>query len=163
LVSTGAFLTGSGILDPILARADLLAGMDSERTSLLTGVFLELLNAIAAVGIALLLQPTLRKYHEAHAYGYVASRVMEAAVLPISIAGPLISLASSEQPASAGEASWQVLGQMAVAAHYLSCDLAMLVLSIGSLFLCGIRYRARLVPRMLSIIGLIGYACPLAT
>ncbi len=167
-VSTSAFLVGSGILEPILGRADLLTSVGSDRMSVYAGVFLELLNAIAVVGIALVLQPILRKYHEAYAYGYFASRVMESALLMVSVAGPLVLLALSEQAGSAGasgsgDASLQALGNMAVEAHYLLFDMAMLVLSIGSLLLCAILYRARLVPRWLSIVGMIGYMCLLVS
>lgn len=160
LLSTGAFLAGSQILDPILHRTDLLVSMDSNRTGVLVGLFLELINAIAVLGIAMLLQPTLRKYHEAFASGYFASRAMESALLMISFIGPLILLAFSKQFISAGatgDSYLQTLVNLAVEAHYLLFDLAMLVLSLGSLLFCYIIYRSRLVPRLFSIIGFIGY------
>ncbi|MNI70316.1 hypothetical protein D3C73_1261240 [compost metagenome] len=47
--------------------------------------------------------------------------------------------------------------------HYLLFDMAMLVLSLGSLLFCYILYRSRLVPRLLSMIGLIGYTGLLAS
>lgn len=166
LLSTGTFLVGSGMLDPILHRTDLLVSVDSDRTSVFTGLFLELINAIAVVGIAMLLQPTLKKYHEAFAFGYFASRIMESALLMISIIGPLILLALSKQSNSAGtsgDSYLQMLGNSAVETHYLLFDMAMLVLSLGSLLFCYILYRSRLVPRLLSMIGLIGYTGLLAS
>ncbi|WP_448766673.1 DUF4386 domain-containing protein, partial [Acinetobacter sp. AGC35] len=57
----------------------------------------------------------------------------------------------------------QTLGDLAVEAHYLLFDMGMLVLSLGSLLFCSILYRSRLVPRLLSIIGLIGYTGLLAS
>lgn len=166
LLSTGAFFMGSGMVNPILHRTDLLNSMYSVRTSVLTGSFLELINAIAVVGIAMLLQPTLKKYHEAFAFGYFASRVMEAALLLMSLICPLILLALSKQSISAGtsgDSYLQTLGNLAVEAHYMLFDMAMLVLSLGSLLFCYILYQSRLVPRLLSIIGLIGYMGLLAS
>lgn len=166
LLSTVAFLVGSGMLDPIFHRTDLLIGMDSERTGVLTGVFLELVNAVAVVGIAVCLHPILRKYHESFAIGYFASRVMEAALLTVSLTGPLILLALSKQSVSAGvaeDSSLQWIGQLTVEAHFLLFDMAMIALSLGSLLFCSILYRSGLVPRLLSGIGLIGYAGLLAS
>lgn len=166
LLSTGAFLAGSGILDPILHRTDLLESVDSNRMSVMTGWFLELLNAIAVVGIAMLLQPLLKKHHEAFAFGYFASRVMESALLIISLVGPLLLLALSQQTVLAeasGVSHLQTLGELAVQAHDMLFDMAMLVLSLGSLLFCSILYRSKLVPRWMSVIGLIGYTALLAS
>ncbi|WP_410770191.1 DUF4386 domain-containing protein [Fontibacillus sp. BL9] len=166
LLSTCSFLIGSGMLDPILHRTDLLVHMESDRINVMAGLFLELINAVAVVGIAMLLQPTIKKYHEAFAFGYFASRVMESALLMISLIGPLILLALSKQSISAGtsgDSYLQTLGSLAVEAHYLLFDIAMLVLSLGSLLFCYILYRSGLVPRWLSIIGLIGYTGLLAS
>lgn len=168
LLSTGAFLVGSGMLDPVLHRTDLLVSVDSNRMSMFAGWFLELINAIAVVGIAMLLQPTLKKYHEAFAFGYFASRVMESALLMLSLIGPLILLALSKPSISAGvtgsgDSYLQMLGYLSIEAHYLLFDMAMLVLSLGSLLFCYILYRSRLVPRWLSMIGLIGYTALLAS
>lgn len=168
LLSTGAFLVGSGILDPILHRTDVLVSADSDRTSVFAGLFLELINAISVVGIAILLQPTLKKYHEAFAFGYFASRVMESVLLMISLIGPVFLLELSKQSISegasgSGDSYLQMLVHLAVETHYLLFDLAMLVLSLGSLLFCYILYQTKLVPRLLSIIGLIGYAGLLAS
>lgn len=165
LLSTAVFLVGSQILDPVLHGTDLLVSVDSNRSSVLAGLFLELINAIAVVGIAMLLQPALKKYHEGFAYGYFASRVMESALLVASLLGPLILLAFNKLSTSAGASGdpyLQTLGNLAVEAHYMLFDLAMLVLSVGSLLFCYILYRSRLVPRLLSVIGLIGYTGLLA-
>jgi len=168
LLSTVAFLVGSGILGPILQRMDLLVSVDSNRTSMFAGLFLELMNAIAVVAISILLLPTLRRYHEAFAFGYFASRVMESALLIISLIGPLILLSLSKQSISenasgAVDSHLQALGNLAVETHFLFFDMAMLVLSLGSLLLCYILYQSKMIPRLLSIIGLVGYTCLLAS
>lgn len=166
LLSTGSFLVGSGMLNPILHRTDLLGSMDSVRTDVLAGLLLELINAIAVVGIAVLLQPMLKKYHEAFAFGYFASRILEAAFLLMSLIGPLILLALSKQSifaGASGESYLGTLGNLAVEAHYMLFDLAMLVLSLGSLLFCYILYQSRWVPRWLSFIGLVGYTGLLAS
>ncbi|MBN2982392.1 DUF4386 domain-containing protein [Cohnella algarum] len=166
LVSTGTFLIGSGMLDPILHRTDLLAGIYPDRTFVFAGVFLELINALAVAGIAMLLHPVLKKHNEAFALGYFGSRVLESALLIMSLIGPLVLLALSEQAVSAGtsgDSYLQTIGRSAVDAHFMLFEMAMIVLGAGSFLFCHILYRSRLVPRWLSVIGFIGYAGLLAS
>ncbi|MFC4104217.1 DUF4386 domain-containing protein [Paenibacillus xanthanilyticus] len=166
LISTAAYLVGSGLLNPVLQRAELLAGLDADRTNVIAGLLLELINAVAVVGIGMLLYPILRKHHEAFALGYFGSRLIESAILIISLAGPLVLLALGDEYAAA-EASnrshLQAIAHAAVDAHDLLFELAMAVLSLGSLLLCSVLYRSKLVPRGLSAIGFIGYIGLLAS
>ncbi|USB33151.1 DUF4386 domain-containing protein [Paenibacillus sp. YPG26] len=166
LLSTASFLIGSGMLDPILHRSDLLYSIDSNRTSIFTGLILELINALAVVGIGLLLQSVLHNHHKMLALGYFASRIMESILLIVSLTCPLILLVVSKKPLSAGtsaESYLQTIGSFAVEAHFLLFEIAMIVLSLGSLLFCYILYQSRLVPRLLSLIGFLGYAGLLAS
>lgn len=161
LASTAAYLIGSGMLNPVLERPESLAGLLSDRTSVIAGVLLELINAMAVVGIGMLLYPILRQHNEAFALGYFGSRMIESAILVISLAGPLLLLAWGEDY-TAAEASergyFQTIADAAVDAHEMLFQLAMTVLGLGSLLLCYVLYRSKLVPRWLSVIGFIGYA-----
>jgi hypothetical protein len=160
LISTCTYLVGSGILAPILHRTDLLARMDSDRTSVFAGMFLDLVNALAVVGIAVFLHPVLKRHHEGFALGYLGSRIMESVLLLVSLIGPLGLLTLSKTSISAGtsgESSLQTIGSTVVEAHFMLFDLAMIVLGVGGLLFCQILYRAVMVPRWLSIIGFIGY------
>ncbi|MGF9696886.1 DUF4386 domain-containing protein [Paenibacillus sp. MABNR03] len=161
LVSTVAYLLGSGILNPVLQNPDFLTGLHLERTNVVVGLLLELINAIAVVGIAMLLHPILKKHNEAFALGYFASRVIESVILIISLVCPILLLGLSEDY-SAAEASghfhFQTMAQTIVDAHFTLFELAMFILSLGSLLFCYVLYHSRLVPRFLSIIGFIGYA-----
>ncbi|AWB44697.1 DUF4386 domain-containing protein [Paenibacillus sp. CAA11] len=166
LLSTTAFLIGSGMMDPILHRTDILTHTDPNRTSMLAGVFLELINAVAVAGIAMLLQPILKRYNEAFAMGYFASRIMESVLLILSLIGPLVLIMLSKQSihiGTSGDSYMQTLGHLAVQVHFMLFEIAMFVLSVGSLLFCYILYDSKLVPRWLSIIGLIGYTGLLAS
>lgn len=166
LVSTCAFLIGSGMMDPILHRADLLASVYPDRIKVFAGLFLELINAIAVVGISMLLHPILKKHNEAFSLGYFGSRVMESALLIMSLIGPLVLIAISKQSNSvgtSGDSYLQTIGNLAVDAHFMLFEMAMIVLSVGSLLFCYILYRSRLVPRLLTVIGFIGYTGLLAS
>ncbi|WP_240041372.1 DUF4386 domain-containing protein [Paenibacillus ginsengarvi] len=161
LVSTGVYMIGSGLLDSVLNRPDFLAGLYPDRTTVVFGSFLELINAMAVAAIAILLYPILKKHSEAFALGYFGARIMESALLILSAAVPLVLIALSQYYISAGTANdsyLEKIGDLWVEAHALLFQMAMIVLSLGSLLLCSVLYRSRLVPRFLSGIGFIGYA-----
>lgn len=161
LLSTGAYLLGSGLLNPVLQRPELLAALYSDRTNVFFGLFLELINAIAVVGIAMLLYPVLKKHNEAFTLGYFASRVIESAILILSLIVPILLIALSgdyREAETSGRPYFQVLAKLAVESHFMLFELAMIVLSLGSLLFCYVLYQSKLVPRFLSMIGFIGYA-----
>lgn len=101
------------------------------------GIALELVNSIAVVSIAILFVPILKPYSLPIAYGYLATRIAEAVILTVGAFVPLVSLTMS--------------------GYYTAFQLAMLVLGVGSLFFCYLLYQTRLIPRPLSILGLVGY------
>ncbi|MFD2612440.1 DUF4386 domain-containing protein [Paenibacillus gansuensis] len=161
LVSTGAFMTGNGILGPILDRADILTGVYSERTNVIAGVFLELINALAVLGIAMLLYPILKKHNETLAWGYAASRIMESGLLILSLTSPLLLIALSNDYIAAGASGgsyFQTIANVMAEARGKLFEMAMIVLSLGSLLFCYLLYKSRLVPQFMSVIGFLGYA-----
>lgn len=166
LVATGAYMIGNGLLDSVLNRPDFLANLYPDRTNVISGLFLELINAMAVMGIAMLLYPILKQHNEAFALGYFGSRVMESVLLILSAIGPLVLIALSKNYISAGTAKgayFETIGNLLLEAHAVLFQMAMIVLGLGSLLLCHVLYRSRLVPRFLAVIGFIGYAALLAS
>ncbi|GBG08348.1 DUF4386 domain-containing protein [Paenibacillus agaridevorans] len=162
LISTAAYLIGSGILNPLLQKPGVLEEWHDDRALALAGMFLELVNALAVSGIAFLLYPALKRHNEAFAIGYFGSRLLESAILIVSLIAPMLLLPLSKEYITAAEAagrfSLTTIANTAVDAHFMLFELAMVVLSLGSLLFCSILYRSKLVPRWLSVIGFIGYA-----
>lgn len=166
LISTAAYLIGSGLLNPLLEQTDVLAGLYTDRSNVMAGLFLELINALAVAGIAMLLYPALKKHNEPFAMGYFGSRIIESVILLASLAAPVVLLAMSQNYAAAeatSRSSLQAIANVAVESHFILFELAMIALGFGSFLLCYVLYRARLVPRLLSVIGFIGYAGLLAS
>ncbi|SFB04376.1 protein of unknown function [Cohnella sp. OV330] len=161
LLSTAVYMIGSGLLNPVLQGSDVLGHIEGERTSVIAGTLLELINAAAVVGIAMLLYPILKKQHEAFALGYFGTRIIESAILIVSLIAPIVLLAFGEDDAAASasdRSAFQAIADFAVEAHFMLFQLAMIVLGLGSLLFCWMLYRSKLVPRFLPVIGFVGYA-----
>jgi hypothetical protein len=60
----GAFV----FLEPILNAPDYLVKVSANKTQVITGVLLELMNGIAYIGIAILVFPILKQLSESMAY-----------------------------------------------------------------------------------------------
>jgi hypothetical protein len=153
-VATAAYLSGSALIASAVNAPDSLSNLNNDKVT--TGVFLEFINAAAVVGIAALLFPSLRKYNEGMALGYAASRTIECALLLVSALCPLLLVSIGNTP------QLQTLGLVAMKTYDLAFQMAMVVLGTGSLLLCYVLYRFKLVPRALAALGFVGYIALLA-
>ncbi|MCI3920398.1 DUF4386 domain-containing protein [Paenibacillus sp. TRM 82003] len=159
-------MTGSGLIDSVFSQPEFLAQLESNRTKAVVGSFLEAFNSVAVVGISVLLYPVLKRHSESIALGYLGSRLVEATLLACGIAMTLTLLIggnSDVATGSANDAYRQTIGSFAVAGRGATFELAMLALASGSILFCVLLYRTKLVPRALSLLGLVGYASLLAS
>jgi hypothetical protein len=127
----------------------------------LVGAFCILLMSIGVVFIAILLYPILEKHNKIVAITYLSFRVMECLLLIVGVIVYLLLLILSQKFVNEGspDASYfQVIGALAIEARYGAYHVAMFILSIASLMLCYLLYQTKLIPRPISIVGLIGYA-----
>jgi hypothetical protein len=123
-------------------------------TSTLIGTALEVIVALAGIGTAVTLYPVLKKQNEGVALGLVGSRTLEAATIFTGVAS-LLSVVSLRQ-AGAG-ADGLVVGRALVALYDRAFLLGQsLMPAVNALLLGSLLYRARLVPRVLPVLGLIG-------
>lgn len=161
LLATVTFMIGSELLESILIAPDYLNNIYPNRTQVILGVLLEFIDAAAVVGIGVLMFPILKKHSEAIAAGYVATRIIECAVLIVSGLGLLALIPLSQaygQAGAPGGSYFQTLGSLLVTESGVAFQIAMIALGLGSLPFCYSLYKTRLIPRPLAALGFIGYA-----
>lgn len=124
-------------------------GTDS---SVLLGVVLEMIVALAGIGTAVTLYPVLKKQNEGTALGFVASRVLEASTI-FAGAAFLLAIVSLRQNG----------GGSPVAGHTLVALYERIFLigqsfmpAVNALLLGSVLYQSRLVPRALPLLGFTG-------
>jgi len=154
------------LLHPVLDGPDYLSKASLSESRVATGVLFELINHIAVVGIAVAIYPVLRRFSERLALGYVAARSIEAVLFAIGTMHLLTLVTVSQEFVAAGTpptSHFQTLGGMLLAGHdWDDAALAFTAFSLGALILNYVLYQARLVPRWLSVWGLVGAALILA-
>lgn len=160
LLATATYMTGSMLIDSIMNAPDYLVNVYPNRIQIISGVLLQFVDAVAVVGIGVVLFPLLRKHNETIAVGYVATRILEFVLLVIGGVGSLLLITLSGEVLEAGAANaaqFQATGALLQTQSFLGYQTAMLTLGLGSLFFCYLLYTSRLIPRALSLLGLIGY------
>jgi len=148
------------LMSSTLGDDDLLSAAHSNQGSLIVGEMLIFVMLAAMVGTAVLLAPILRAHSEPLALSYVLARTLEVVVLAVGmIAGLLLVPLSWDYAAADGGdlASARVLAQSLEASSdwtgYLG---AQMIFSISALILNLAFLRNGLIPRWLSLWGLIG-------
>lgn len=148
------------LLQPLLGTSDPLASVSANTMQLTLGALIMAINSVAVVGISVLLYPTLKQHSEWIAISYIGTRIFESIVMIGGIISLLLLVPLSQeyvQASAADASSIQVLGTMAIQGNFLAYHIAMMGLAIGSLPFCYLLYQTKLVPRVISVLGLIGY------
>jgi hypothetical protein len=162
LIAMLTSILGGGLIEAVLDAPEYLMDVSANETQVIIGVLLELVNGIAVVGIAVFMFPLFKKYSEALALGYVAFRIIEAVIAVAAVVSALTLIALSQEyvKAGAGDAShFQTLGTslLATRAFWVSTMLG-IFFSLGALLFYYLLYQSKLLPRFISVWGLIGAA-----
>lgn len=155
---TTAILSYSVILDPILYRDGFLTSLFENANLVRIAMLLDLVCGLSVFGIAILLYPILKKYNERIALWYVGLRLNE--LIAFVIAGilllTLLSLGIAYQEADPSE-----VGHLKLLAKYLlkargsTQNISLWIYCFGTSLFYFLLFRARLVPRFISVWGLV--------
>ncbi len=144
---------------PVKNHRDWILGSGGH-TGVLVGGFLEVIVALAGIGTAVTLYPVVKRQNEGVALGFVAARVLEAAMIFTGVVS-LLSLVTLRQDlggtAGANAASLVTTAASHVATYKWTFLLSQTLMpGINALLLGSLMYRSRLVPRVIPVMGLIG-------
>jgi hypothetical protein len=154
-------------IDPVLANADFMTRLSGVDTPLLWGGFLDLINALACIGTAVVLFPVVKRWSEAAALGFVTTRMFEAAVIVIGIVS-LLSVVTLRQnlvgATGADLTSLMTTGDALVAVRNWTFLIGpVFMAALNALLLGSLMYRSGLVPRAIPLMGLVGAPLLLAS
>lgn len=147
-------------------ESDYLSTVSANGNQVLIGALLWLVMTTAIVSIPILLYPLLKKYNESLALGYVGARIFEGFFSAFNIISLLSLLSLSREFVNAAApvtAYFQTSGALILSSIDWSSLLLDFPFTLSALVLNYILYKSKLIPRWLSILGLIGGAVWLAT
>jgi len=156
LVTFVGSIASALIVGPALNDPAYILGAGADQQIGLAGI-LELVNVFALVGCGIAFFSVVRRVHEGLAIGYLATRLFEGAIITVSVIG-LLSIVTLHQQVAAG-ADGKALTPVAaalVAVRNWAILLGSNMAPFNALMLGTALYRARLVPRAIPALGLIG-------
>jgi hypothetical protein len=160
-LAAGLFYILTFVSIPTLALYTSVRGPDfvtgpGPDSRVIIGVLLEMTVALAGIGTAVALYPVVRRQGQARAVGLIASRVLEGATIYVGIVS-LMSIVSLRQ---AGAGAGAVVTAQGLAAQYQWTFFfaQSFIPAVNGVLLGSLLWQARLVPRWLPALGLIGAA-----
>lgn len=160
LIAMVTSLVGGIWLESLISAPDYLETVSANQTQVIIGVLLELINVIAVVGIAVLMFPILNMYSKNIARGYFGFRILESALLVVAVISPLLLITLSQEYLTSGvpdKSYFHTIGTLLITGRaYLTGLLVALFFSMGALLFYYLLYQSKLVPRFISVWGLIG-------
>jgi hypothetical protein len=121
------------------------------------GLVLELVNVFGCIACGVAFFSIVRRVHEGLAIGYVTTRLFEAATITMGVLSLLAVISLRQQGAATGNAESLVpVGNALVAIRDWAMTLGPNMAAFNALMLGTALYRARLIPRAIPALGLIG-------
>ena len=158
ILATVLNVVGTSSSRPILDAQDYLINVSTNEGQVMMGAVLELIAAFAVAGIVIGLYPILKTHHEALALGSVIFRIIEAAFYCVAVVGLLSLLTLSQEYVKAGTpdvSSFQASGTLLLAMRKWAAGVGVVAFTLGGLMYYYVFYRSKLIPRWLSLWGLI--------
>lgn len=152
----------SSVLLPLPNDLDYLIIFSANENQVILRALLMTLMAFACAGIAISLFPILKKYNEGLALGSVGFRIVEGSLAIICAVILIMQLIISQEFVKAGAPAssyFQTIGAVLMEVRYWVRDVPMLLAwCIGAWMYYYIFYQTKLIPRWLSVWGLVGIA-----
>ncbi len=161
IVATVTAIVSIAFMGSTLDGPDYLDKVSDNENGMIISVIFWIILAVSVAGIGFMMYPILKKYNEGLALGYVSLRLIET-ILILAAAISLQSLLTLSQEYVAGDlnaTNYEPSGTLLKALFNWSFIIGtMIFLGLGGLALNYMLYQLKLVPRWLSVWGLVGAA-----
>jgi hypothetical protein len=154
-------IAGNGLIQSNNSGPDHLAAVPANGMLLALGAMLMMLAGVWDAAHGILMFPILKQYSERIAIGYLGYRIVDAVFIALWVLFLLlqIPLGGEYLKADAAGASYlQALSNISIQASLYAYQIAMIFVGMAGMLLCYTFDRTGLVPRLVAVWGLVGYA-----
>lgn len=160
IIGTVAGILSVILTQPILEASSFMVQVAANQNQLIIGALLVLTMGFALAMIPVMLFPIFRKYNEALALGSVVFRgALEAVAYIVIAVSWLLLIPLSRAYAGAGTSdvsAVEVAGKLLLETVGWTNQILAIVFSLGALMIYSLFHQSKLIPRWLSIWGLVG-------
>ena len=153
-------IIGFALYQPILNDPEYIIKDSVNETQVIWGAFNELILAFSVIAISVMMFPIINKENESIAIGYVCFRLLEAILIIIGIISLLSIVTLSQEfgkTVTPNVSSYLTAGKLLVTVHNWTFLLGPnLALGPSTLMMSYFLYDSKLVPRFISVLGLVG-------
>ena len=160
IIAAAAAIIGVLLYNPILKDPAYIINTTPHETSVLWGAFFEIVTALAVIGTPLALYPVLKKYNERMALACIGFRLLEAAMILIGILSLLTIVTLNHEfskEINPDTAAYLITGKSLLAFHDWTFSFGPnILLGPSTLMTAYLLHQSKLVPRIISTLGLVG-------
>jgi Domain of unknown function (DUF4386) len=164
VIYLAGFIVGIGgniLVQSSIGAPDHLAVVSDKAMLLASGALLWLMAVAGDVAHGVLMFPVLKPHGERLAVGYLAARIVDAVFIAVMVVFLLLQIplgGAYVHAAQSDTASLQALSTVTVQGSQYAYAIGMSALGLAGLILNYTFYRTGLVPRLVAIWGIVGYA-----
>ncbi len=152
---------GSGLIDSVITTQDFLANVNVNQTQVVIGVVLmALVHTFLNIGMPIIMLPILKPYNIHLAYGYLSAAIAATVTLVVGAVCVLLLLPLSDVYVNASSVTIpniEIIGMLLKKGSFFGYHMGMALWSLGGLMFVSLLYTSKLVPRTMSVWGMIGY------
>ena len=156
-----AYGTGSALIASITDTPDFLSTVYANSTTIVIGaILIALVHTFVNIGLPVIMLPILQPFNKTCAYGYLSLGIASTTVAVIGAIFLLLLIPLAGEYAKAGSAATGYLDAIGIVLEMggaYAYQIAMAIWGLGGLLFVSVLYTSRLVPRSLSVWGMVGY------
>ena len=161
LISFLAYGTGDALIKSIVSAPDILSNVYASTTLIaVAAILMGVIHTVTNIGLPVVLRPVLKPRNETLYFGYLSAAIVATVSLLVGVIFLLLLLPLSDAFMRSGSVATGQAETMAILlreANYYSYQIGMAIWSLGGLILCSILYQYKLIPRLMSVWGVVGY------
>ena len=162
LISFLAYGTGSALIQSIVGAPDILSNVYASTTLIVVAaILMGVIHTFTNIGLPIVLRPVLKPRDETLYLGYLSAAIVATVSLLVGVIFLLLLLPLSDVIMRSGSAvagQAETIAILLREANYYAYNFGMAIWSLGGLVFCAMLYRYRLIPRLVSVWGVAGYA-----
>jgi len=123
-------------------------------------VLMALVHTFLNIGMPVIMLPILKPYNRYLAYGYLSAAIAATVTLAIGAIFLLLLLPLSQEFVNASSVTIpniEIMGMLLKKGSFFSYHMGMALWSIGGLMFVSVLYTSKLIPRAMSVWGIVGY------
>jgi hypothetical protein len=161
LIAFLAYGTGSALIESIVSAPDILANVYANKTLIVVGaILMAVVHTFTTIGLPVTLLPLLKPRHETLYFGYLSAAIAATVIVAVGVIFLLLLLPLSDEymrSTSAVTDRFETMALLLRKANYFSYQVGMILWGLGGLMFCSILYQSKLIPRLMSVWGVVGY------